>query len=100
MENESHIETCNILERIDSLRLWSIKKGDFYRNDFSRRVAVFTSTITSQYERTAYWAVPAYHKLVGSSQQRERLETEKLSEITERIESFIAAVEKDYGIYA
>ena len=99
MEHKPGSEIPKLHQRIDALRLWAIQQGDVFRSDLATRIAVFSSSLTSKYERDVYWAVPAYLKLLGSSQQREKLETEKTSEITQKIENFIAALENQYGVY-
>lgn len=98
MEKEPQFETPKLHQRIDSLRLWALKQGQFYKSALADKIVVFNDSLTSEYQRVDLWAVPAYHKLIGSSQQRETLGTEKLTEITEKIESFISSVEEEYAV--
>lgn len=80
-------EKPDILQRIDNIRLIAVKGEN--PEELSDAIYHYDVSLKEKYTKEELWAVPAWHKLIGSSQQAEYIDTGKSEEISELIEEFV-----------
>lgn len=79
-----------IFERIDHVRLLTLKERRGLREEFAREVILLNDLLHREYVRDELWRVSAWHKLIGSSQQSGLESGVYFEEITQRINDFVA----------
>lgn len=91
--NESLVDP--LILQIDRMRLKAFK-DEFDPEKLERlseKIFSFdTDFLRKQYEHKDLWATPAWHRLIGSSQQGEVFESDKIQEISDRIQNFVDEV--------
>ena len=79
-----------LFERINDIRLKSIKGGSETRVAFSEGVKNFNVELENEYTRAELWKIPTWHMFIGSSQQTEDFgKSEYEAEVNKKIELFL-----------
>ena len=81
----------DILEKIDRLRLSAVADPDDIEkiDRLNESIFHFNTQLKKRYSQEDLWATPAWHRLVGSTQQSEVYDDSRVMELTAEISDFV-----------